>query len=159
MSVEMSEKIATFFKNNLVENINLMGGEFFCNPNWFEIFFNLVREVNTARIVTNGDWVTNDTQKEKLTEFINQFRDKIWFSISKDKWHTNKNVEGAAEFLSQVDVRFNVTKPEEATDASIVPVGRSIYGSGGFYDFMGCYCQNPENMYSFLIDEDGNIYK
>ena len=23
----------------------------------------------------------------------------------------------------------------------------------------GCYCQNPENMYSFLIDEKGNIFK
>ena len=159
MSVATSQKIATFFRNNLVYNINLMGGEFFCNPDWFEIFSNFVREVGVARIVTNGDWAPSDTQKEKLSEFINQFKDKVWFSISKDKWHTNKNVEAAAEFLKSTGIHFNVTKPEEASDAGIVPVGRSMLGGGGFYDFMGCYCQNPENMYSFLIDEEGNIYK
>lgn len=45
-------------------------------------------------------------------------------------------------------------------DESIVPVGRaSGKYIGGTYDMFGCYCQNPENMYSFLIDEKGNIYK
>ena len=51
MSIEQSKKTAQFIKNNEIEYINLMGGEFFCNPDWFEVLSNLVDAAEFARIV------------------------------------------------------------------------------------------------------------
>ena len=160
MSIEQSEKTAKFLKANNIEIVNLMGGEFFCNPDWFEVLSNIVSAVKFARIVTNGDWVPSLAVKAKLSTFISLYGKKISFSISKDKWHTNKHVDGAAAFFDTAGVRYNVATPEETTEASIVPVGRSMLGgSFGIFSMMGCYCQEPKNMYSFLIDEEGDIYK
>ena len=160
MTVEESEKIAKFLKNNEIKSVNLMGGEFFCNPDWFEVFSNIVSVVKVARIVTNGDWAKSDEVKSKLSTFISKFGDKLHFSISKDRWHTNKNVDAAAEFFETTGVKYNVATAEETTEGSIVPVGRSFLGASfGIYSMFGCYCQNPKDMYSFLIDEEGNIYK
>lgn len=160
MTVEKAKNIAKFLKNNGVETINLMGGEFFCNPDWFEIYSELISSVKFARLVTNGDWANNLGVKTKIAMLVSLFGDKIHFSISKDKWHTNKNVEAAKEFLESTGCEVNVAKKDNTKDESIVPVGRANgkYISG-IYDMFGCYCQNPENMYSFLIDEKGNIYK
>ena len=160
MTIEQSEKTAKFLKNNEIKTVNLMGGEFFCNPDWFEILSNIVSSVKFARIVTNGDWANSLAVKSKLSTFISLFGKKIQFSISKDCWHTNKNVEAAAEFFKTAEVPYNVANSDQTTKQSIVPVGRARgqYISG-LYDMMGCYCQNPENMYSFLIDEEGDIYK
>ena len=160
MTVEKAKDITKFLKNNGVVTINLMGGEFFCNPDWFEIYSELISSVKFARLVTNGDWANNLGVKTKLATLISLFGDKIYFSISKDKWHTNKNVETAKEFLESAGCRVNVGTEDNTKDESIVPVGRANgkYISG-IYDMFGCYCQNPENMYSFLIDEKGNIYK
>ena len=159
MSVDMSKKIAMFVKNNDIRLLNLMGGEFFCNPDWFEIFSNLVEATRHARIVTNGDWANSPKVKEKLTEFIGKYGDKVNFSISKDKWHTNENVEAAGEFFKQAGAKYNIAEDGEMTDASIVPVGRSMLGGGTYYSMVACYCHNPKDMYSFLIDENGDIYK
>lgn len=160
MTVEKAKDIAKFLKNNGVVTINLMGGEFFCNPDWFEIYSELISSVKFARLVTNGDWANNLGVKTKLATLISLFGGKIHFSISKDKWHTNKNVEAAKEFLESTGCEVNVAKKDNTKDESIVPVGRANgkYISG-IYDMFGCYCQNPENMYSFLIDEKGNIFK
>ena len=159
MTVEMSKRIARFIKKNDVRHLNLMGGEFFCNPNWFEIFSNLVPAARRSRIVTNGDWANSPKVKEKLREFIGKYGKKVNFSISKDKWHTNENVEAAGEFFKEVGANYNIAQDGEMTDASIVPVGRSMLGGGTFYSMVACYCQNPKEMYSFLIDENGDIYK
>ena len=160
MTVEKAKDIAKFLKNNGVDTINLMGGEFFCNPYWFEIYSELITAVKFARLVTNGDWANNLGVKTKLATLVSLFGDKIYFSISKDRWHSNKNVEAAREFLESAGVIVNVANEDQTTDQSIVPVGRANgqYISG-LYDMMGCYCQNPENMYSFLIDEKGNVFK
>ena len=160
MTVEKAKDIAKFLKNNGVVTINLMGGEFFCNPDWFEIYSELISSVKFARLVTNGDWANNLGVKTKIAMLVSLFGDKIHFSISKDKWHTNKNVEAAKEFLESAGCRVNVGTEDNTKDESIVPVGRANgkYISG-IYDMFGCYCQNPENMYSFLIDEKGNIFK
>ena len=159
MTIEESKTIAKFLKNNDIEMVNLMGGEFFCNPDWFEIFSNIVSATGFARIVTNGDWASNLSVKAKLSTFISIFRNKVKFSISKDKWHTNKNVELAADFFESAGVKYNVATEKETGDDSIVPVGRAQYKFWGFFSTFGCYCHDPKNMYSFLIDEEGNIYK
>ena len=159
MTVEKAKDIAKFLKSNGIESINLMGGEFFCNPDWFEIYSALISSVKYARLVTNGDWANNLRVKTQLATLVSLFGDKIYFCISKDRWHTNKNVEVAKEFLDGTGVIVKVATEDQTTNQSIVPVGRANgqYISG-IYDMMGCYCQNPENMYSFLIDEKGNIF-
>lgn len=139
MSIDKAKDIALFFRNNNIRSVNLMGGEFFCNSHWYEIFDIILSEVISARLVTNGDWANNEEVKAKLTTLINNYSNVVRFAISKDRWHTNKNVE-------------------EATDASIVPIGRAVW-QGTFYSVLGCYCRNPMNKYSFLIDENGSIYK
>lgn len=160
MSVDMAKKIAKFNEANGVERLNLMGGEFFCNPDWFDIYSVLIASVPHARLVTNGDWANNMKVKTQLMTLVSLFGNKIYFSISKDKWHTNKNVDNAKEFLESIDAKVIVATEEQTKNESIVPVGRAhLQYIGGIYDMFGCYCQNPENMYSFLIDEKGTVYK
>ena len=158
MSVDMAEKIAAFVKNNGVRHLNLMGGEFFCNKDWFEIFDKLISSTKFARIVTNGDWVNSEPTKEKLKKLVEKYGNKIHFSISKDKWHTNKNVDAAESFFKSIGAKCNVATPEETKEESIVPVGRGQFHFG-LYSMFGCYCHKPIEMYSFLIDEEGDIYK
>lgn len=160
MSVEQSKKTAQFLKSNNIETVNLMGGEFFCNPDWFEVLSNLISAVDFARLVTNGDWANNMNVKVQLATLVSLFGKKMYFCISKDRWHTNKNVEAAKAYLEEIGAIVRVATEDQTTTMSIVPVGRARnqYISG-IYDMMGCYCQNPENMYSFLIDEEGDIFK
>lgn len=161
MSVEMAKEVAQFIKANEIEYINLMGGEFFCNPNWFEIYSLLISAAKVgARLVTNGDWANNMKVKTQISTLVSLFGHKIYFCISKDIWHTNKNVEAAKEYLEEIGAIVRVATEEQTTKQSIVPVGRAQgqYISG-IYDMMACYCDNPESMYSFLIDEKGNIFK
>lgn len=160
MTVEESKVIADFIRANEIEEINLMGGEFFCNPNWFEIYSNLISAAKWARLVTNGDWANNMEVKVKLATLASLFGKKFYMCISKDEWHTNKYVEAADAYLTEIGIIHNTATKEQTTESSIVPIGRAMLGGFfGIYSMMGCYCQNPENMYSFLIDEEGNIYK
>lgn len=159
MSIQQSEKIAEFIRNNNVETLNLMGGEFFCNPDWFQILSNLVEVSKYSRLVTNGDWAHNDKVKEQLSKLFDQYKHKLKLSVSKDRWHTNKNVDAAAQFLQEQRVTFNMATEKETTENSIVPIGRGTTCSGYYYSMFGCFCRKPEEHYSFLIDEDGNIYK
>lgn len=158
MSIDKAKEIALFFRSNEIKSVNLMGGEFFCNPSWYEILDILLSEVISARLVTNGDWANNEEVKSKLSLLISKYSNVIRFGISKDRWHTNKNVDSAASFLESQGTKYHITEPKEATDSSIVPIGRSFL-QGSFYSMMGCYCHNPANKYSFLIDEEGYIYK
>lgn len=54
MSIDKAKEIALFFRSNEIKSVNLMGGEFFCNPSWYEILDILLSEVISARLVTNG---------------------------------------------------------------------------------------------------------
>lgn len=160
MTIEQSKKTAQFIRNNNIEYVNLMGGEFFCNPDWFEVMSNIVSAAQLTRIVTNGDWATNMNIKVKLSTFVSLYNKKIYFCVSKDRWHTNKNVEAAKEFLEEIGAIVRVATEEQTKTESIVPVGRAaLQYIGGLYDMLACYCHNPENMYTFLIDEEGIIYK
>lgn len=159
MTVESAKNIAAFLENNNIQILNIMGGEFFCNPNWLEILDILIKSSSHSRLVTNGDWSVNESIKNDLRSLVERYKDKVFISVSKDKWHTNKNVDKASEFLEEIGARFNVTKPNEMSGSSIVPVGRSFLSGYGIYSYMSTYCSNPMNRYSFLIDEVGDIYK
>ncbi len=158
MTFEMAQDIATFVKNNDVVYLNLMGGEFFCNPDWYRIFRVLIEATTFARIVSNGDWANSNTVKAQLLKLKDEFEGKFKISISKDKWHTNANVEKAEEFLKEKNFLYNVAGDGDMTENSIVPVGRAFL-SGTMYSMFQCFCHEPDKKYAFLIDEDGDIFK
>lgn len=154
MSISMAEKIHSFLVNNEINNINLMGGEFCMHPNWFEIFLILTKDIKYVRIVTNGDWL--EEYCEQVKELSKQ---RVFvFAISKDKWHTNKNVKKAELFCKENNIFYKVSTEEQTKNESIVPVGNALF-EYNFFSTFGCYCHNPEHKYSFLIDEEGEIYK
>lgn len=160
MTVEMSKEIGLFLKNNPFFSVNLMGGEIYCHPQYQEILANIIPNVKMARIVSNGDWASDHPE---FAKFISQFNN-VYVSLSKDKYHTNKNIETAEILLKEHDVTCKVADIEEkGTDTAFgmhgnIPVGRSVY-EYGFYSSFGCYCNNPDHKYSMLIDEKGEIYK
>lgn len=156
MNIEMAKDVATFIKSNKVCDLNVMGGEFFCNPYWYEILSILVDSTHSMRLVTNGDWVIDNEIADKVVEFINLNKPKLKIAISKDKWHTNKNIEKAEEYIKQTGALYHVALPSETTDSSIVPIGRSEFEYTPLYSFAGCYCHNPYEQYTFLIDENGD---
>jgi hypothetical protein len=160
MSIETAKKVKQFFENNEILGISLMGGEFFCNPQWKEIFEILFPGLAYVRLVTNGDWAHD----ESVPKFLKQL-EKVMFeesslkiSISKDRWHSNKNVDKAIAACKKYGINYNVAAESETTEESIVPVGRGDLNFG-LYAMFACYCHNPQHMYSFLIDEQGKIYK
>lgn len=158
MSVDTSKSISKFIKSNNILSSNVMGGEFFCNPNWYNILSEIISNLTVMRLVSNGDWINSEEVKRKFREFISENKDKLIISISNDKWHNNKNVDKVDKFLKDIGVKYNVADYSEQTDKTIVPIGRSEY-KYSFYSSLGCYCHNPEKKYSFLIDENGEIYK
>jgi len=154
MSVDTAKKIALFLGSNNISNITLMGGEFFCNPSWVDIFDTLIPVTAYTRLVTNGDWADNSAVPRILKRFPN-----LKVSISKDRWHTNEHVDEAIAACKEFGLRYNVAGDEETTEESVVPVGRSSFEAFGIYGMFGCWCHNPAHKYSFMIDEVGKIYK
>jgi len=153
MSIETATKVAEFLKANEVFSVNLMGGEIFCNPNWREILDVIIPTVTYARIVTNGDWAVDEREfASHIAKHTNAY-----ISISKDQWHTNENIKEAEKLVVENNIPTKTSDLNES-DFSLVPVGRAEY-SGGLYSMFGTYCSNPEHHYSFLIDEEGKIYK
>jgi hypothetical protein len=153
MTIETAKKIAEFLIKNEVHEINLMGGEMYCNPDWREILDILVPSVKIARMVTNGDWAINEPD---FAKHVSKY-ENCYVMVSKDRWHTNANIEKASELLKENKVLTKTSDLDE-TDFNLVPIGRSLL-SDGLYSMFGCYCQNPKNQYSFLIDEVGDIFK
>lgn len=153
MTVDMAKKISQFLKSNEVFVVNLMGGEIFCNPNWKEILDLIIPSVTIVRIVTNGDWAK---EQPDFAKHLSKHKN-CYVAISKDQWHTNKNIELAAKLLKKYKV-LNKTSELNETEFGLVPVGRSEFEMS-LYSMFGCYCDNPEKQYSFLIDEQGVIYK
>lgn len=158
MSLETAKEIATFLEKNNILSLNLMGGEFFCNPKWFEIFDLFINVAESSRIVSNGDWAGNTEVKKKLIELHESYPGKFRIHISKDRWHTNKNVSKAIKFLNEVGIENRITDESEASDNSIIPIGRSEFHYN-FYSSVECYCHSSIHKYTFLIDEIGKIYK
>jgi len=154
MTIEMAEKISKFAENNGVRYFNIMGGEFYCHPEWKEILHILIPSVQIARVVSNGDWY--ETQKEEILDFFKKYNN-VHISISDDKWHTNKFSKQAQEYLQSNNIISNIGTGI-LKDEGLVPIGRAQY-EYSFYSFMGSYCSKPDSKYSFLIDEKGEIYK
>ena len=87
MSIEMAEKIAKFLTSNNIKNVNVMGGEFFCNPDWYEVMSPIADSVNGGifRLVSNSDWVKSNETRKKLVEFIDKYKDVNKFDITMNK--------------------------------------------------------------------------
>lgn len=157
MSLKMARKIKLFLDNNEIKVINLMGGEFFCNPDWFGIIDILAKNLIDVRLVTNGDWANSYKLKEILLLLL-KANNNIHLSISKDKWHTNQYIDLAEQFCLDNNIKYNVATKEETTNDSIVPIGKSKWETN-FYSLFACHCEHPDKHYSFLIDENGTIFK
>lgn len=158
MSIETAQNISKFLENNQITSLNVMGGEFFLNPDWYDIIVNLGSTATTLRLVTTGDWVNSQKDCDKLLRLKDVLKDKLWISVSNDQWHNNKNVDKAAEFLERNKFLYNTGTKENDKEDVLVPIGRAEM-TFGFYSMFGCYCHKPQNMYSFLINETGEIYK
>ena len=159
MSIDMAKDINTFFTNNKVSNVNLMGGEFYCHPEWESVLDIIGNGLQRARIVSNGDWAGNAEVSGHVINFL-KAHPNFHISVSNDKFHTNKYVEAAERLLNNAGVLYNISNGKNSTtNESIVPVGKASLGMHGIYSMFGCYCHNPEHKYSFLIDEEGKIYK
>jgi len=155
MTVEMAKDIKTFLNNNsITSRLNIMGGEFFCNPDWVKILTILVVDVDQVRIVTNGDWAVNP---DAVVKFMAD-HPQCYFDISKDRWHTNKNVDLAEQICVKNNIRCFVATSEETSSDSIVPIGNSRF-EYNLYSSFSRYCSKPDRKYEFLIDEKGEIFK
>jgi hypothetical protein len=158
MSIETAKQIRDFILSNNIQVISLMGGEFFCNPDWKNIFSTLISDaIISVRLVTNGDWAHNPKDHSTI-EFLSGFSN-LRISISKDSWHNNINVEKAVKQCKSHKIQYNVATDKETTQESIVPVGKGSLHFSTVYSMFGCYCHNPEHSYSFLIDETGKVFK
>lgn len=154
MTVETARLTARFLDANGIWYASIMGGEVFCNPDWEAIVSILCTGREYVRLVTNGDWVGTD-----FLDRLTSHRDILNVAISNDKWHSNANVEAAAAECDAKGFRYCVADPEVENDDNVIaPIGRGEYHYGLFSMF-ACYCHNPEKHYTFLIDEDGLIYK
>ena len=153
MTVRTANKIYDFLQEYKIESINVMGGEFFCNPHWREILHRLSIWRNYVRLATNSDWVA--ISKEVVDFLKGHFN--VYMALSCDEFHSNKNVARAERILGKNKLPFvrDVIPTHE-----VVPVGRGENYYGGFFTLFGCYCKNPNHeCQSMLIDEKGNVYK
>lgn len=153
MSVEVAQKIAIFLKTNNIEGVNMMGGEFYLNPDWKEILRIFAESVDTIRLVTNADWVRDCPG---IIEEIQRYPD-LYLAISNDEWHTNEYVGEAVSLCKEKGVIYSLA--EDITEATLVPVGRANLTSWGLHASFGQYCSHPDKMYSILINEKGDIAK
>lgn len=155
MSVENSIILSKFLNDLNVNSINIMGGEFFKNPDWEEIFNNLILDTNipTIRLVSNGDWAKD---KDFVKKFL-PFKDRFYVAISNDMYHTNAHVYNAIDYLKENNIFYS--EDNGYSEEAIVPVGRATYDCSSIYGLFGTYCRNPKYLYSHLIDEDLNVFK
>ena len=161
MTVEKAKEIAKFLEANQIHDLNMMGGEFFCNPDWLEVLMELglPDHIIYFRLVSNSDWYKNDTVKQGLLSLRDALGPKFHMSLSKDRWHTNVGVEEAEKWLVENNILTIVANKSNTKQESIVPVGRAEWGFWGFFDTIQNQCAGDEEHYTFLIDEEGLIYK
>jgi hypothetical protein len=155
MFLQMAENINKFLINNSINYINVMGGEFFMHPDWFDIISTLCNGVEIIRLVTNGDWVKS-AERSRMKTLTERFL--VIVALSKDRWHTNENVDAAKEFCSNNKIPYKVATEDQVTAESVVPVGNAQFEMNIYSMFMK-YCGKPDRKYNFLIDEQGNIFK
>lgn len=155
MTPEVAELVHQFLDSNPIHYANIMGGEFWLNPDWEEVLGMIVEGLDYARLVTNGDWSADEESSRRIRAFM-EAHEQCYLAITTDRWHTNKHVVTAEEFCKEHNLLHKVGGDED--DKGLVPVGRSAFDFG-MYGMLACYCHTPVNKYTFLIDEDGTIYK
>ncbi len=106
MTIDIANDISIFLKNNNIINAQIMGGEFFCNPDYERIISILCKNLKRVRLVTNGDWAKNPS---KVIAMLKN-NDKIYVGISVDDYHTNKYVNKAKQLsnMTLISKRLNV---------------------------------------------------
>ena len=155
LTLDTAQKIALFLEANEITYANIMGGEFWLCENWESIIEALYKPLGLMRIVSNGDWAESPSTRETILSFAKE-HPKIYFSISEDRWHTNRNIGRAKNLLEREGTVCKIQKDDD--NNSVVPVGRGEYNSG-IYSMLTTYCSKPDRMYQPLIDEKGIIYK
>lgn len=158
MSVEQAKDTAIFLEYNYIHSIQVLGGEFFCNPDWEEILELFLKVVSSVRLVTNGDWAGVSSVENALVRLNQKYEGKIRIAVSQDEYHTNIRLNDAEAFLSSNGFNYVIGNGEDDGENTLIPLGRASF-STGYYSTLGCYCKNPKYQYSFLIDEEGKIYK
>jgi len=153
MTVDTARSVARFLDAHNIWYAALMGGEVFCNPDWAEIVNIIAAGRDYVRLVTNGDWAGTD-----FLDHLEDHREKLVIAISRDRWHTNRHVDAAIAECEARGFRYTVTSEEEDNLENIVPAGRGDLHYG-LYSSFGTYCSNPDKKYTFLIDEEGEVYK
>jgi hypothetical protein len=157
----MARKVGRFCQVNNITHCEVIGGEFFCNPDWLSVITEATRGMRYVRLVTNGDWAGNKETAEQVISWLTNLGvdDPIFaLGISNDRWHTNRHVEEAARLLKEADLPYKLAGPGDMPDDGLVPIGRHKF-EYTFFSMMGCWCHEPERKYTMLIDEVGEIYK
>ena len=155
MSIDTALSLSSFLQMYGIKKVSIMGGEFFCNPNWLEIFKILLPHLDYCRLVTNGDWAEDEDFLRQLSPYNRQ----IALAISEDRWHSNRYTRQAVEQCEKFNMYWTLPTRDMQQDTALVPVGRLEGDPSGFFGFFSTYCSNPEHHYSFLIDEVGDIFK
>ena len=70
MSLTTAKEISKFLANNNINQIQIMGGEFFLNPNWEMIITELSKKIRAVRLVSNGDWFKNSKTTKSIISFL-----------------------------------------------------------------------------------------
>jgi hypothetical protein len=155
MPIDTAIVISEFLKLYEIKRATIMGGEFFCNPDWLQILNILLPSLEICRLVTNGDWAEDDIFLKQLLPY----NDRIILAISEDKWHSNKFTRKAVEQCEEYGFVWVLPSNKMQEDHVLVPVGRLEGEPSGYYGMLTTYCSNPEHQYSFLINEIGDIFK
>lgn len=159
MSPQVAKDVARFAVANGVRRLNVMGGEFFCNPDWEAVLGTLAGAVGRSalRLVSNGDWAGNAKLKKRVVEFLGE-HGSIYVALSNDQWHTNRHIAAASSALKKAGIIF-FTATEEEGNSPPAPVGRHRFQMDSSFSMFSCWCGGPERKYQFLVDEEGLISK
>lgn len=131
MSVATARAVARLLRSNAITVVNVMGGEFYLNPDWQEILDLIAAAADRVRLVSNGDWAAGGSVADRVVGWL-QAHPHVHLSLSRDRWHTNGHVDRAAELCARLGISFNVAEPGQTTPDSIVQVGRGEM-EAGFY--------------------------
>lgn len=154
MTVDTAKNVHQFLFANIITQINVMGGEFWLNPDWEAIILILSQNCRT-RIVTNGDWYPHIKIRNRIKSLL-QSHPNLYLSISNDQFHTNQYVSQVESFCQKHAIRYTIEC--DVSTEGIVPVRRGHFHAGFFAGF-SMYCLRKRTSEGFLIDETGEIFR
>lgn len=157
MSAQQANKVATFCRANNIVWAEVMGGEFYMNPDWEEVLSILGKDIVTVRLVSNGDWANDEALSDSVIRFLSTHR-QYYVGLSNDRWHTNAHVRQASDLLRDAQILHRVARPEETAFDGLIPLGRSKY-EPSFYTMFEAACRREDRRYKCMIDEVGDVFK